>query len=146
MIMEGLAIDALGLFVGVEGADVEAGAGHLVGMEGGLGSEIVGEIAGGIAAAAVVQTVEDKGEILFHVDVERGHGPMALGLLGFFLHAEHLSVGIYLDNACALEFGNVGLVMAHDAGCGFLTGEIDEALERKVEEIVGGGDEDVLAV
>lgn len=43
----------MGFAVGVEGADVEAGAGHLPGVEGCEVGEIPGEVAGGIEATSV---------------------------------------------------------------------------------------------
>ena len=55
--------NALSFFVGVEGADVEAGAWHFVGMEGGDSGQIVGQVAGSITAATVVEAIEDEREV-----------------------------------------------------------------------------------
>ena len=109
-------------------------------MEGGDAGQIVSQVAGCITAAAVVEAVEDEREVLLHVDIERRHGPVTLGMFGFLFHAEHLSVGVFLDDTRALKFLDRRLVVAHDTGCAFLLGEIHEALEREIEEVVGGGD------
>lgn len=51
-----------GFAVGVERTDVEAWGGHRPGVEGGDLCEIVCEVAGGIEAAAVVETFADEGD------------------------------------------------------------------------------------
>ena len=67
---------------------------------------------------------------------------MALGMFRLFFHIEHFPIGIYLDDACTLKLGYVGLMVAHDAGGAFHLGKINEALEGEIEEVVGGGDQE----
>ena len=53
-----------GFVVGVEGADIETAGGHGPGMHIGVLDHIVGKIAGGILATAVLDTVTYQVEVL----------------------------------------------------------------------------------
>lgn len=100
--------------VGVEGADVEAGAGHVVGAEVGEGDEMTGEGAGGVGVATGIDGGADEGEVGAGVEVEGRDGPFADGFGGFFLHEGDSSCWVDLDDACALEPLEPGLMVAHD--------------------------------
>lgn len=67
---------------------------------------------------------------------------MALGMFRLFFHIEHFPVGIYLYDARALELGDVGLMVAHDAGGAFCLGKINEALKGEIEEVVGSSNQE----
>ena len=67
---------------------------------------------------------------------------MALGMFRLFFHIEHFPIGIYLDDARTLKLGDIGLMVAHDAGGAFCLSEINETLEGEIEEVVGSGDEE----
>lgn len=123
--------------VGVEGADVEAGTGHLPGVEGGDVGEIAGEVAGGIEAASVSHAVLDQREVASGVDIERWDRPVGDGMLGFLLHLKHFHFLVYPDDAGALQFPEFRFVMAHDDGGAFLLEVVYEALEGEVEDVVG---------
>ena len=55
--------DALGLFVAVERADVEAGCGHLPGVEHAVVNEEMGKIARRVEAASVLEAGADEGHV-----------------------------------------------------------------------------------
>lgn len=90
--------------VGVEGADVEAGTGHLPGVEGGDVGEVACEVAWGIEAASVRHAVFNQWEVAAGVDIERWDSPVGDGMLGFFLHLKHFHFLVYPDHARSLQF------------------------------------------
>ena len=90
------------LAVGVEGAYVEATGSHGPGVHHGVLHHVVGQVAWGILAAAVVYGVANEGQVVPHIYIERWYGPVALGLTGLLLHAEHAHLGVYLDDARSL--------------------------------------------
>ncbi len=104
---------------------------------------VVGEVAWCVLATAVVDAVEDEGDVLRHVDIERGHCPVALWLLWLLFHVHHLVVLVEHHHACALQLLYRWLLMAHDAGGLLLVGEVDELQETEVEDVVGGDNEKV---
>ena len=104
---------------------------------------VVGEVAWGVLATSVVDAVEDEGDVLRHVDIERGHCPVALWLLWLLFHVHHLVVLVEHHHACALQLLYRWLLMAHDAGGLLLVGEVYELLEAEVEDVVGGDNEKV---
>lgn len=61
---------------------------------------------------------------------------MALRLLWFLLHIEHLINLIEHHNSCALEFLYRRLIVAHDARTVLFLGELHELREREEEEVV----------
>jgi len=133
-----------GLVVGVKGTDVEASGGHGPGVHGGMVDHVVGEVARGILATAVLHGVADEVEVFLEVDIEGGDGPVALGDLGLLFHAEDAVVGVELYDACALELLDGGLLVAHDAGGLFLLGESHELGKAEEEEVVGGDHQQVV--
>ena len=82
-----LAVLLYRLIVCVETTDVEAAGRHGPGVHGGVVDHVMGEVAGGILATAVLYGVADQVEVLLEVDIEGRDGPVALGNLGFLLHA-----------------------------------------------------------
>ena len=104
----------------------------------------MGEIAGGILATAVFDCVADEGDILFKIYIEGWDSPVGFGVLWFLLHVEDAAVGIEFDDACALEFLDGWLVVAHDAGGGFLAGEVDEVAEGEEQEVIGCDNEEII--
>ncbi len=131
-------------FVGLEVADVVAGGGHEVGVEWGVAGEPGGEGAGGVGAAAVGEGFGDAADVGGAVDVEWWDGKVAFGVLGFLFVGGDEPVGVAGGDAGCLLFVEFGFGVAHDAGGAFGAGEVDEALEAEVEEVVAGGDEEVV--
>ena len=113
-------------------------------MDGGAIDEVVGEIAGGVGAAAVVEGGEDERDVFLPVDVEGRDGPVGDGCLGFFLHLEDFHLVVNRDDAGALEFVYFRFVVAHDHGSALAVEFFDEALEAEVKKVVGGEDEEVV--
>ena len=126
-----------GFVVGIETADVEAAGGHGPSVHLGLLDHVVGQVAGGIRATAVLDAVAHEVDVLLQVDVERWNGPVALGLLGLLFHIENLVLFVHDDDTGALELLNRGLLVAHDAAGSLLLGKIHELLEGEEEEVVG---------
>ena len=105
---------------------------------------IVGEVAWGIAATAILHGVAHEVEVLLQVDIEGWHGPVALGFLGFLLHAQHAHVVVELHDTRALQLLYRGLFVAHDARGLLLAGKIDELLEGEEEQVVGSYHEQII--
>ena len=101
---------------------------------------IMGQVAGCILAATVLDSMTNLVKVVLHVDIERRNSPMGFGLSGLLLHIEDLVVGIEDDDAGALEFGDIGLLMTHDATGLLGLGEIDKLLETEEEDVVGSHD------
>ena len=112
-------------------------------MHHGLFYHVVGQVAGGIFATSVLDTVTDEVEVFFPIYIKRWNGPVALGLLGFLFHIEDAVMLVHDDDTGALEFLDARLLVAHDAAGSLLFGKIDELLETEEEEVVGGEDEKV---
>lgn len=102
---------------------------------------IMGQVAGCILAATVLDSMTNLVKVVLHVDIERRNSPMGFGLSGLLLHIEDLVVGIEDDNTGALEFGDIGLLMTHDATGLLGLGEIDKLLETEEEDVVGSNDQ-----
>ena len=83
-------------------------------------------------------------EILLPIDIEWRAAPVALGLGGFLFHREDAVIGIDLCHTALVELLLIGLIVAHDAGCAFLCGIVEELAEAKGEEVVAGHDEEVV--
>ena len=105
---------------------------------------VMGQIARGILAAAILYSVAHQIEVFLQVDIEGGHCPVTLGLLGLLLHAEYPVVLIEFDYACALELLDRGLFMAHDTGGVFLFGEVCELGKTEKEQVIGCHDEHIV--
>jgi len=127
--------------ISVEGADVKTSSGHGPGMHRGVLDHVVGEVARGILATAVLDGMADEVEVVLLIYIKRWNGPVGLGMLGLFFHSQNLPVVIDLDDTRALELLDGGLLVAHDAARAFLLGEVYELLEGEEEEVVGGDDE-----
>ena len=102
---------------------------------------IMGQVAGCILAATVLDSITNQVKVVLHVDIERRNSPMGFGLSGLLLHIEDLVVGIEDDNTGALEFGDIGLLMTHDATGLLGLGEIDKLLETEEEDVVGSNNQ-----
>ena len=102
---------------------------------------IMGQVAGCILAATVLDSITNQVKVVLHVDIERRNSPMGFGLSGLLLHIEDLVVGIEDDDAGALEFGDIGLLMTHDATGLLGLGEIDKLLETEEEDVVGSNNQ-----
>lgn len=87
----------------VEAADVEAAGGHRPCVHRGVLHHIVGEVAGGVFSATVLDGMADEVEIRFPVYIEWRDSPMALRVFGLLLHVEHPHVVVDDDDARALE-------------------------------------------
>ena len=135
---------ALDFFVAFEVADVVAGAGHLPGVDGGVGAEPGDEAAGGINTATGGYGFGYFGYIALDDIIEGGTAPLALGFSGFLFHREDAVIGIDLCYTALVELLLIGLIVAHDAGCAFLCGIVEELAEAEGEEIVAGHDEEIV--
>lgn len=95
------------------------------------------QIARSIEAAAIGDGTLDEGQVFAAVDVEGRDGPVGDWDFGFFLHLEDAEIGVDFDDAGALEFVDLGLVVAHNHRGAFLFEGFHEAAEAEVEDIVG---------
>ena len=66
---------------------------------------------------------------------------MGFGDSGLLLHIENLVVLIEDYNAGALEFGDIGLLMTHDATGLLGLGEIDKLMDTEEEDVVGSNNQ-----
>ena len=135
--------DLAGFVVGVETADVETAGGHGPGVHHGLFYHIVGQVAGGVFATSVLDTVTDEVEVFFPIYIERWNGPVALGLLGLLFHIEDAVMLVHDNDTGALELLDARLLVAHDAAGSLLLGKVDELLKAEEEEVVGGENQQV---
>ena len=104
----------------------------------------MGQVAGGVEAAAVGDGAFDEGEVFAAVDVERRNGPVGDRNFRFFLHLQDAKTGVNFDDAGPLEFVDLGLVVAHNHRGAFLFEGFHEAAEAEVEDIVGCDDQQVF--
>ena len=102
---------------------------------------VMGQVARCILAATVLDSMTNQVKVVLLVDIERRNSPMGFGLSGLLLHIEDLVVGIEDDDAGALEFGDIGLLMTHDATGLLGLGEIDKLLETEEEDVVGSNNQ-----
>lgn len=102
---------------------------------------VMGQVARSILAATVLDGMTNQVKVVLQVDIERRNSPMGFGLSGLLLHIEDLVVGIEDDDAGALEFGDIGLLMTHDATGLLGLGEIDKLLETEEEDVVGSNNQ-----
>ena len=102
---------------------------------------VMGQVARSILAATVLDSMTNQVKVVLQVDIERRNSPMGFGLSGLLLHIEDLVVGIEDDDAGALEFGDIGLLMTHDATGLLGLGEIDKLLETEEEDVVGSNNQ-----
>lgn len=102
---------------------------------------VMGQVARCILAATVLDSMTNLVKVVLHVDIERWNSPMGFGHSGLLLHIEDLVVGIEDDDAGALEFGDIGLLMTHDATGLLGLGEIDKLLETEEEDVVGSNNQ-----
>jgi len=133
-----------GFVVGIETADVETTGGHGPGMHGGLLYHIMGQIARGIFATPVLDTMAHEVEVFLPIYIKRWNGPVALGLLGLLFHIEDTVILVHYDDTGALELLYRRLLVTHDATGSLLLGKIDKFLKREEEEVVGGKDKEVM--
>lgn len=106
--------------------------------------QVVGQVAGGVEAAAVGDGAFDEGEVFAAVDVEGRDGPVGDRDFRLFLHLQDAKTGVNFDDAGPLEFVDLGLVVAHDHRCAFLFEGFHEAAEAEIEDIVGCDDQQVF--
>ena len=130
--------------VGIEATDIEAAGTHGPGVHQGVLYHVVGEVAGGVLATAIGYTLLDEIDVFLQIDIERGNGPVALGLPGLLFHVQYAQGIVDHNNAGALELLDGGLLVAHDAGGVLLQGEVDELLEGEEQEVVGSNYEHVV--
>ena len=104
----------------------------------------MGEVAGCVLAATVLDRMTNEVEIFAKIDVEGWHGPVGLRFLRFLGHFEHAVVVVEDDDAGALEFLDRGLMVTHDAGGLLLQGKLHKIAEGEEEEVVGCHDEQVV--
>ena len=102
---------------------------------------VMGQVARCILAATVLDSMTNQVKVVLQVDIERRNSPMGFGHSGLLLHIEDLVVGIEDDDAGALEFGDIGLLMTHDATGLLGLGEIDKLLETEEEDVVGSNNQ-----
>lgn len=121
-----------------------AGGGHEIGVERGVAGEPGGERAGGIRAATISEGLGDAPDIDGAIDVEWRDGKVAFGLPGFLFVGGYERVGVAGDNTGFLLFLQFCLGVAHNAGGAFDTGKVDKAMEAEVEEVIAGGDEEII--
>ena len=57
---------------------------------------------------------------------------------GFLFHVQDAHLVVNFDDSGALEFLDAWLLVSHYAAGAFGYGEVDEALERELEDVVGG--------
>ena len=97
-----------------------------------------------IEAAAVGDGAFDEGQVFAAVDVEWRDGPVGDRDFGLFLHLEDAEIRVDFDDTGALEFVDLGLVVAHNHRGAFLFEGFHEATEAEVEDIVGCDDQQVF--
>ena len=102
---------------------------------------VMGQVARSILAATVLDGMTNQVKVVLQVDIERRNSPMGFGDSGLLLHIENLVVLIEDYNAGALEFGDIGLLMTHDATGLLGLGEIDKLLETEEEDVVGSNNQ-----
>ena len=102
---------------------------------------VMGQVARCILAATILDSMTNQVKVVLLVDIERRNSPMGFRLSGLLLHIEDLVVLIEDYNAGALEFGDIGLLMTHDATGLLGLGEIDKLLETEEENIVGSNNQ-----
>ena len=102
---------------------------------------VMGQVARGILAATILNSMTNQVKVVLQVDIERRNSPMGFGDSGLLLHIENLVVLIEDYNAGALEFGDIGLLMTHDATGLLGLGEIDKLLETEEEDVVGSNNQ-----
>ena len=102
---------------------------------------VMGQVARCILAATVLDSMTNQVKVVLQVDIERRNSPMGFGDSGLLLHIENLVVLIEDYNAGALEFGDIGLLMTHDATGLLGLGEIDKLLETEEEDVVGSNNQ-----
>ena len=98
------------------------------------------QVARCILATTILDSMTNQVKVVLKVDIERWNSPTRFGHSGLFLHIEDLVVGIEDYDAGALEFGNIGLLMTHDAASLLGLGKIDKLLETEKEDVVGSYD------
>ena len=113
-------------------------------MHGGVFHHVVGQVARGVLAAAVLNGVADQVQVLLEVDIEGRHSPGALGDLGLLFHIQHFHVLIHHNDTGALKLLNAGLLMAHDATGPFGPGKIHEFLKGELKDVVGRYHQEVI--
>ena len=89
--------------------------------------QILGQIAWGIEATAVVHTVADKRQVVLLIYIKRWYGPVAYRLLRLLLHLKHFHLVVNSNDARALQAFQFGLMVAHDDRALLLVEEIDKA-------------------
>lgn len=133
-----------GFTVSIEGTDVKATGRHVPGMDSGMIDHIVGEIAWSILAAAILDRMADEVQIPLQVNIERRNGPMRLGLLRLLFHIEDLIIVIEDHYTGALQLGQFGLLVTHDAAGLLLLCKIYKLLETEEQYIVGSNDKEII--
>ncbi len=98
---------------------------------------IMRQVSRSILAATVLDSMTNQIKVVLLVDIERRNSPMGFGHSRFLLHIKDLVVGIKDDNTGALEFGDIGLLMTHNATGLLGLGEIDKLLKAEEENVVG---------
>ena len=109
-----------------------------------LGGKPGDETAGGIGSATGGDAPGDKRHILPPIDVERRGAPVASRLGRLFFHGDDPPLGVNLSDARLAEFGQIGLVVPHDAAGAFRAGIAQEATQAEREQVITGDDEHVL--
>ena len=69
---------------------------------------------------------------------------MADGLLWFLLHLQHPHILVNGNDTRSLQTAHLWFIMAHDDRCALLLEIVNESLERKLEDVVGCNDQDVI--
>ena len=113
-------------------------------MHHGLVHQVVGQVAGGVEAAAPLDGALDERKVLLPINVERRHGPVRNRHLRLFLHLQDTHVGVHLDHPGALEFVNLRLVVAHNHGRPFAMELLHEAPEAEIQDVIRRHHQQVL--